>query len=183
MIKALMMTLTAVGLSLLCFGCMGRLISEGMGSARGASGKVVDMGVARDLTKYKSLRVESISVSPGLQTPADMLAMVGTDLAAAAEESGLKPEGEPGLKLSGEIIHYETGGTIDTAIGPLEEVVVRTKLIDVQSGTIVAEANLIGRSKATSSSGAKNLSAGVGEALDKWLKDRGLKKAGEEQED
>jgi hypothetical protein len=181
--KALTMTLTAVALSLLCLGCMGRLISEGMGTARGASGKVVDIGMARDLTKYRSLRVEPISVSPGLQTPADMPAMIRTDLAAAAEKSGLKPEGEPGLKLSGEIIHYETGGTVDTAIGPLQEVVVRTKLIDVQSGNIVAEANLIGRSKATSSSGAKNLSDGVGEALHKWLKDRGLKKAGEKQKD
>ena len=77
--------------------------------------------------------------------------------------------------MSGQIVHYESSSTVDTATGPLEEVVVRTKLTDAQTGTVVAEANLIGRSKSTSSSGAKQVSAGVGEALEKWLKDGGLK--------
>jgi hypothetical protein len=68
---------------------------------------------------------------------------------------------------------------VDTAIGPLEQVVVRTKLTDAQSGAVVAAANLIGRSKATSSSGAKSVSAGVGKALDQWLKGGGLKEPDE----
>jgi hypothetical protein len=174
MTRVITMTLTTATLSLLCFGCMGRLFKEGMGSARGASGKSVDMGTAGDFTKYKSLRIEAINVSPGLHAPAGMADMIRTDLAAAAEERGLKREGKPGLRLSGEIIHYETGSTVDTAIGPLEEVVVRTTLTDAQSGNVVAETNLIGRSKATSSSGAKHLSAAVGKALDKWLKEGGL---------
>ena len=101
--------------------------------------------------------------------------MIRADLAAVVEKRGLRPEGDPGLKLSGEIVHYESSSTVDTAIGPLEEVIVRAKLTDAQGGNVVAEANLIGRSKATSSSGAKSVSAGVGEALDKWLKDGGLK--------
>jgi len=87
------------------------------------------------------------------------------------------------LTLSAEIIHYETAGVVDTAIGPLAEVIVRAKLVDAQTGEVVAQANLIGRSKATMSSGAKDLSAGVGKALDKWLKEGGLRKAGEKEKD
>jgi hypothetical protein len=164
----------ALALNLLCLGCMGRLFSEGMGQARGASGKVVETGVTADLTKYKGLRIESITIAPGSQTPAEMPALIQTDLMAVAEKRGLTPEGEPGLRLSGEIVHYETSSTVDTAIGPLAEVIVRTKLTDAQSGKVVAEANLIGRAKATSSSGVKDISAGVGKALDQWLKGGGL---------
>ena len=183
MIRTVAMTSVTVGLSILCLGCMGRLFSEGMGQARGASGKVVEVGMTPDLTKYKGLGIELITVAPGLQAPSEMPAMVARDLAAAAQERGLMPEGQPGLKLSGQIVHYESSSTVDTAIGPLEEVVVRAKLTDAQSGSVVAEANLIGRSKATSSSGAENLSAGVGKALDKWLKDGGLKSAGDTDKD
>lgn len=174
MTRVISMMLTTAALSMLCFGCMGRLFSEGLGSARGASGKSVYMGTAGDFTKYKSLSIAAINVSPGLHTPEGLAHMIRTDLAAAAEERGLKREGKPGLRLSGEIIHYETGSIVDTALGPLEEAVVRATLTDAQSGNVVAETNLIGRSKATSSRGATHLSAAVGQALDKWLKEGGL---------
>ena len=182
MVRTVIVTLAAVAMSTLSFGCMGRLISEGVGQARGASGKVVEIGMTPDLTKYKGLRIEPITVAPGLQAPSDMPALIGSDLASAAAERGLMPEGQPGLTLSGQIVHYESSSTVDTAIGPLEEAVLRTKLTDA-SGTVVAEAQLVGRSKATSSSGAKNLSEGVGKALDKWLKDGGLKAADDKNKD
>ncbi len=180
MVRTVTMTLTVVALSALSLGCMGRLISEGIGGARGASGKVVEIGMTPDLTKYKALHVESVTVAPGLQAPSGMPAMIEGDLAAAAQKRGLMTEGQPGLKLAGQIVHYESSSTVDTAIGPLEEVVVRATLTDAQSGSVIAEANLVGRSKATSSSGAKNVSEGVGKALDKWLKDGGLKTASDE---
>jgi hypothetical protein len=81
------------------------------------------------------------------------------------------------------IVHYESSSTVDTAIGPLDELVVRAKITDAQNGSVVAAANLIGPSKATSSSGAKNVSEGVGKALDKWLKDGGLKTASDKDKD
>ena len=182
MTKVVRMTLTAAALSLLCLGC-GRMFSEGMGAARGASGKVVEIGMTPDLTKYRGMHIERITVAHGSEAPAGMPDMIRADLAAAAEKRGLRRDGRPGLKLSGEIVHYEASSTVDTAIGPLEQVVVRTKLTDAQSGAVVAEANLIGRSKASSSSGAEKVSAGVGEALDKWLEGGGLKKTGEQESD
>ncbi len=181
MARTVIMTLTAVALSILSLGC-GRLISEGVGEARGASGKVVVIGMTPHLATYKALTIERITVAPGLQTPSEMPAMIGMELAVAAQKRGLMTEGQPGLKLSAQIVHYESSSTVDTAIGPLEEVVVRAKLTDA-SGNVVAAAQLVGRSKATSSSGARNLSEGVGKALDKWLKDGGLKTASDKDKD
>jgi hypothetical protein len=79
------------------------------------------------------------------------------------------------LKLSGEIIHYESGGVVDAAIGPLSEVIVRCKLYDASTNELLTEANLIGRSKATTSSGSRNLAEGVGKAMSMWLKEHGFK--------
>lgn len=163
----------ALALSLLCVGC-GRLFSEGMGQARGASGKVVETGMTPDLRNYMGLRIESITIASGSQTPAEMPDRIRAELKTVAVKRGLSPEGNPGLRLSGVIIQYETSSTLDTAIGPLSEVIVQAKLIDTQSGDVVAEANLIGRSKASSSSNVTDLSAGVGKALDQWLKNGGL---------
>lgn len=166
----------AMAVGFICTGCMGRIFSEGIGAATGASGRVVENGTTPDLTKYKSLRIEPITVAAGSQTPADMPDMVQADFEAATRFRGLTPEEKPGLKLVGEIIHYETSRTVDTAIGPLEEVIVRVQLIDAHTGKVVAEANLVGRSKATSSSGPKHVSEGAGKALGKWLAAGGLKK-------
>jgi len=175
--------LTAAVVSTLCFGCMGRFLSEGMGAARGASGKLVEIRKTPDLSRYTGLRVEQITVAQGLRAPSDMPSMIRKDLAATAEKKGLSPDGQPGLTLSGQIVHYEPSSTTDKAIGPLEEVVVRARLIDAQSGNLVAEANLVGRSKAISSSGTKSVSAGVAKAMNQWLKQGGLRKDGEKEED
>ena len=110
--------------------------------------------------------------------------LIRVDLAAAAAARGLAPEGEQAaLALSGEIVHYETADTVDTAIGPMEEVIVRMRLCDGQTGKVICQANLVGRSKATTSGGPRNLSEGVGKALDKGLKAGGLRKAGEKEND
>jgi len=178
MTRVVKTVLAAAAMSLLCLGC-GRMFSEGMGAAKGASGRVVEIGMTPDLTKYKGMHIEMITVAHGSEAPAGMPDMIRADLAGSAAKWGLRPEGTPGLKFSGEIVHYESSTTADTVTGPLEQVVVRTKLTDAQSGAVVAEANLIGRSKASSSHGAEKVSAGVAEALEKWLEDGGLKKPGD----
>jgi len=172
--KTTLTIMTALALSLLCIGC-GRIFSEGMGQARGASGKVVETGVTPDLANYRGLQIEAITMASGSQTPAGMPDMIQADLQAVAETKGLTPEGTPGLRLSGTITQYETSSKTDKVVGPLAEVIVHAKLIDIQSGNVVAEANLIGRSKASSSSNVQDLSAGVGKALDQWLNNGGLK--------
>lgn len=166
------LTVAFAGMNL---GCMSRMISEGMGTVTGAAGKVVDIKSGAMLTSYKGLKVESVTAAAGLPAPADLAGFLRAELSEAAAKKGLRAGGEPSLKLTAEVVHYETGGIVDEAIGPLQEVIVRTKLTDAKSGNIVSEANLVGRSKATTSGGPENLAKGVGKALDKWLEQQGLK--------
>ncbi|MCK6482995.1 MAG: hypothetical protein HUU22_11580 [Phycisphaerae bacterium] len=163
-------------------GCLSRLLREGAGAVRGARGKVVPIQAPSELGGYRGLRVESITVSSRLMAPDDLAKLVRDAFARAVEKNTtLTPGGTPRLLLSGEVIHFERGGAVDTVIGPLEEVIVRTKLIDESAGSVLAEANLVGRSKASTSSGTENLSEGAGRALIKWLKSGGVKI--EEEED
>ncbi|HSW44175.1 MAG TPA: hypothetical protein VLM89_01225 [Phycisphaerae bacterium] len=175
MTRFLMTCTASVALALPNVGCMSRLIKEGAATVTGASGKVVEVQKVRNLSKYKGLRIESLTASSGLKLPEDMTMLVREAFIEAAAKKGLKPSATPALKLVGEIIHYESGGLVDEAVGPLEEVIVRTKLMDDTSGEVLTEANLIGRSKATTSSGKKHLAEGCGKAISTWLKECGLK--------
>ncbi len=157
-------------------GCMGRAIREGAGAVRGASGKVVELHTPSSLANYRGLTIESITVAQGLRVPGDLVTLVRQGYADAGAELVLTPGGSPALAVSGEIIHYETGGTVSKAIGPLQEIIVRTQLIDAGSKQFLGEANLIGRSKALTSGGSHNLTEGVAKALSKWLRNSGVKK-------
>ncbi len=157
-------------------GCVGRMIREGAGAAMGASGKVVELHTPSSLANYRGLTVESITVAKGLRVPGDLVTLVRQSYADAAKDLVLTPSGSPALAVSGEIIHYETGGTVSKAIGPLQEIIVRTQLIDAGSKQFLGEANLIGRSKALTSGGSHNLTEGAGKALSKWLRNSGVKK-------
>ncbi len=156
-------------------GCMSRAIREGAGAVTGASGKVVELHTPSSLANYRGLTVESITVAKGLQVPGDIVTLVRQSYAEACEDLVLTPGGSPALAVSGEIIHYETGGTISKAIGPLQEIIVRSQLIDAGSKQFLGEANLIGRSKALTSGGSHNLAEGAGKALAKWLENSGVK--------
>lgn len=172
----------ALLISGLNLGCMGRLIGEGVGAATGASGKVVGLSTPRGLEKYRGLKVDSLTVSPGLKAPGNLSSLVREQFLKAAAKKELKPGGTPCLVLSGEIYNYESAGAVDTAIGPLEEVIIRATLKDEQSGQVLGVANLIGRAKSTTAGGEKNLSEGAGKALAKWLKEGGITKGDEEKE-
>ena len=163
-------------------GCVGRMIGEGVGVVTGASGKVVHLQGPGSLEKYKGLQVESITVSPGLKAPSGLSSMVRTELLKTAAKKGLAPTSTPCLSLTGEIINYESADAVDTAIGPLEELMIRAKLTDAGTKEVLAEANLVARAKSTTAGGEKNLSEATGKALSKWLRKGGLKKGDEEDE-
>ena len=157
-------------------GCVSRAIREGAGAVRGASGRVVELHTPSSLANYRGLTIESITVAQGLRVPGDVATLVRQRYADAGAELVLTPGGSPALAVSGEIIHYETGGTVSKAIGPLQEIIVRTQLVDAGSKQFLGEANLIGRSKALTSGGSHNLAEGAGKALSKWLQKSGLQK-------
>lgn len=176
MIRRLWIAAMAISLLIGNTGCLSRLLREGAGAVRGARGKVVPIQAPSELGGYRGLRISSLIVSSRLLAPDDLAELVRDAFArAVAENTTLTPDGTPRLLLSGEVIHFERGGAVDTVIGPLEEVIIRAKLTDEAAGKVVAEANLVGRSKATTSGGAENLSQGAGRALIKWLKSGGVR--------
>ncbi|MEW6251318.1 MAG: hypothetical protein AB1716_11770, partial [Planctomycetota bacterium] len=166
-----------LGVSLLAgsnLGCMGRAISEGLGVVRGASGKVVDIERPQPLEQYRGFRVGSVTVTSGLETPPDLARLIREEFTKVSAKKNLPSDGQPCLQVSGEVTNYETAELVDTAIGPLEECIVRAKLTDADTQRVLAVANLVARAKSTTAGGVKNLSEGVGKALSKWLKAGGL---------
>ncbi len=172
------------GMGLVCLastsGCIGRAINEGAGVAFGASGKVTDLHKPEKLTDYKGLKVETLTVSQGLDVPGKMVTYLRESMHKSAGEMGLPSDRRPILLLTGEVIHYESGSVVDQAIGPLQEVILRTQLRDADTQAVLAESNLIGRARATTSGGSENLAEGVGKALRKWLESAGFKEAKKE---
>lgn len=176
MTRTVLTTLASVAaLGMICSGCS-RMFAEGKGVG-GASGRVSDPTESQNLSSYASLDVDDITIANGVNVPSEMPNLIRSDLVSVTDRRGLGRGGNPKLRLSGEIIHYEDGSKLDAVISPFQEVVLRTRLIDVQSGAIVQETNLIGRSKASTSSGVESLSEGVSEALDTWLKNGGARKS------
>jgi hypothetical protein len=167
--------LAATIVSTLALGCTGRIIREGMGTATGASGKVVDSGSGGSLSQYKSLAIGPITVAGELKGASHMPPMIQGDLNKVVHDRHLDKSSGPGLKMTGEIVHYEAASAVSTVADPLEEVIVRATFTDAATGETVAQTNLIGRAKATTSSGDRSLAAGVGKALDEWLEQRGMR--------
>jgi hypothetical protein len=153
---------------------MSRAISEGLGVVTGASGKVVDIAKPAPLVKYRGLKIESITVTSGLKTPPGLTGLIRENMEKVAARKKLAQDGQPRLLVSGEVINYETADTVDTAIGPIEECIVRAQLMDAESGEVLSVVNLVSRAKSTTAGGAKNLSEGIGKALSKWLKAGGI---------
>lgn len=172
--KAALILLCVAGLA--CGGC-GRVLGEGAGVVLGASGKVVAQRNPPSLARYAGLRVDSIGVASGIYAPSGLPGMIRSEFEQTArKELRLTADGTPALVVSGEIVHYESGGTVDELIGPLQEVIVHTRLTDADSGQLLGEANLVGRAKSSTASGAENLAEGAAKALEKWLKEHGAKR-------
>jgi hypothetical protein len=150
-------------------GCVGRLLREGAGLA-GARPKVIQMGDETNLTIYTGLIVEPVTNPDDVPVPETFADLITGQFEAAADKLELTQDATPALRLTTYILHYESGGIVDEVIGPLEEVVLRATLTDVATGQTVSVANLVSRSKATTSSGKKSLSAGAGKALHQWLR-------------
>ncbi len=175
-----------LGVSLMAgsnIGCMGRAISEGIGVVTGASGKVVHIDKVQQLEKYRGFKVESLTVTPGLKVPSGIPRLIDEEFMKVSAKKKLASDGTPRLVVSGEVTNYETADAVDTAIGPLEECIVRAELRDGETKRVLAVANLVSRAKSTTAGGEKNLSEGMGKALSKWLKAGGIKTEEEEKED
>ena len=175
-----LLIVTFTGVLMTQSGCMGRAIREGAGAALGAEGRVLEHSNPGDLSRFEGVQMVTITWAPGVNPEPGVANLIRDEYYERAEKVGLVRGGAPAVNIEGQIIHYESGSIAGQVTGPLSEVIVRVKIEDAISTQILGEANLVGRSKATTSGGRHNLAEGTGRALEKWLEDHERKEIKEE---
>jgi len=175
-------------LAILAQGCVGRAIKEGVGTVRGAKGTfapIKPLSEIKDqpvLAQYTNFELGPIVDDLGGRTPVELWQFLPGEFQKALLKKRLpmQPGGKT-LLVRGRVIHYESAGTLGMAIGPLEEVIVRTELVDKTTGKVLAVGNCIGRTEETVNSGVQKKAEGLAKAFVAWI-DAHYPKAGREEE-
>ena len=173
LVPILALAISAVGLT----GCKGRLAREGIGYFRGAEGAVTPLQAqwsdpkSQPLAPYTQYELGQFTDAMLGQTPPELF----EELRAAWDEALvdqklLSVPGGKKLLVEGEIIHFEDSTrTLDVMISPFGEVVARVRLIDAQSGQVLAEGNCVGRAKEAVNLGVDKKARGLAKAIAKWI--------------
>jgi len=173
--------------AMLAQGCLGRAIKEGVGTVRGAKGTFAPIRPLSEiknepvLAQYANFELGPISDDLGGKTPAELWQYLPGEFheALLKKKLPMQPGGKT-LLVRGRVIHYESAGTLGMAIGPLEEVIVRTELVDKSTGKVLAVGNCIGRTEETVNSGVQKKAEGLAKAFVAWI-DAHYPKTGREQ--
>jgi len=154
-------------------------IKEGVGVARGAKGTYTPLQPlaaeeeARPLGEYTRFELGTIEDDFGGQTPSEFFPLLQEAFTKQLEDSRLPNEaGGKTLLIRGKILHYESEGMVGVAIGPLEEVVCRTELVDKSTGRVLATGNCIGRTTERVNLGVQKKADGLAKAFIAWIENR-----------
>ena len=166
------------------FGCS-RVIKESYYGATGATGRAKPLQtVSVDLAKYDSFKVEEFSDGMEGQGNTSFLGVVEDEVAQEiVKETYLERRGGKTLKITGELIAYDTGTLTDKVAGPMEEAVCRVKLIDADSGKVLGSSDCYSRAKSSVRKGPEELGEGTGKAIAKWIIEHDSRGARPEEED
>jgi hypothetical protein len=168
--------LALLAASLPAAGCTGTIIREASGAVLGAKGTYMQIQPlapdkeTKTLGAYSRFELGTIADGIGGRTPPDFIAHL--EKAFPEEVRGARlPDGDTGktLVIRGAIAHYESASTIGYVLGPMEEVICRTELVDKDSGRVLGVANCIGRTNAASNAGVKSKASGLAKAFVKWI--------------
>jgi len=159
-------------------GCS-RAIGEGAGLVLGAKGTYIPTQPlaaskeARPLGAYRRFELGPITDGIGGKVPAGLLGYLPAELDSQLRSKKLPndPAGKT-LVLRGEIIHYESADLVGIALGPLEQVIVRMEMVDKETGSVLAVANCVGRTKEGVNLGVKSKAQGLAKAIAGWIDNR-----------
>ena len=159
-------------------GC-GTAISEATGVVLGGRGSYMAITpmaadkATKTLGSYTNFELGAIGDGIGGKMPAELIPHLETAFTKEVRGSHL-PDDSAGrtLLIRGTVIHYESTSTVGYVLGPLEEVICRTELVDKATGQVLGVANCVGRTKAASSSGVKEKAVGLAKAFVKWIEYR-----------
>ena len=168
--------LILVACAVLTQGCLGRAITEGVGTVRGAKGTYAPIKPLSQiknepvLAAYTNFELGPIVDDIGGKTPAEFWGFLPKEFYKAMWKKKLPMQaGGKTLVIRGRVVHYESAGTLGMAIGPLEEVIVRTELVDASTGQVLAVGNCIGRTEETVNSGVEKKAEGLAKAFAAWI--------------
>jgi hypothetical protein len=173
--KQTILAIGLVGSLALLGGCIGRLVSEGVGAATGASGAAIVLQevaggpVSHPLGVYERFE---LSVSDDMlgQAPGGLLAGLPATFAATLAAKGV-PNAAAGkaLLIRVRVLHYETSGLFGQLFGPLEETVARVEFVDADTKKVIAAANCVGRTKESNTMGVTKKTEGLAKGIVDWI--------------
>lgn len=155
-------------------GCIA--LSEGVGAARGAKALYMQIrpdaatAAGRPLVRYTRFELGNFTDEIGGKVPPELMPYFRMEFKEQMEEHGLvsRASGKT-LLIRGQILHYEGSGTMGVLLSAVEEVIVRTELVDKSSGKVLAVANCIGRSKTRVNRGVDKKAEGLAKSVAQWI--------------
>ncbi len=159
-------------------GCLSRGIKEGVGAVRGAKGAYFPVVLltpnraARPLGDYTHFELGEFTNTIGTNAPRGLWRHLPTQFNLQLIDYKLPNTPGKTLVLRGKILHYEAAAMTGHIFGPLEEVVARAEMVDKDSGRVLAEAIIVGRTKETVNEGADKKAAGLAKGLVAWIDSR-----------
>jgi hypothetical protein len=150
---------------------------EAIGFVRGAKGiyapvqPVAPATTDTPLAQYRNFELGTFTDSFGGKVPPGLDSALRTAFQRMIDESDLPddPSG-PTLVITGEYLHYESADTLGVAIGPLEEVVARCRMVDQSSGRVLGTANCVGRTTNRVNIGVQKKAEGLAKSIISWIR-------------
>jgi hypothetical protein len=152
-------------------GCLGRIIGEAWGGVEQGAGRFDPVNdVTTSLDSYRNFEIGEFTDDTAGSVPPQFWTDLPVCFETLAAEKGLPddPAG-PTAVIRGTVIYYETADLMSQAFGPYEEVVARVELVDQATGRVLGTATAVGRTKSTSSQGARTKANGLSKGIIMWI--------------
>lgn len=169
--KNALLSVTLVAALVACPGCLSRAVKEGVGAARGASGKHMTIQPTGSLSAYNTYELGATTNEVGRNLPGNFFRLLPSQLHKELADKGLtrRHGGGKVMLINVDVVHYESGGFMGQAFGPFEEVVARVTLVDKATGNVLGTANCVGRSQSTTAEGVEEKASGLAKAIAGWI--------------
>ena len=125
---------------------------------------------AQPLGMYANVEVGSFSNAFSGETPPKLLADLPGRIVDFLKQAEV-PTGQRGktLVVEGQIIYYETAGSTGGSLSAFEEAVAEVRLLDQETGEVVATAHCIGRSSTFVSQGVDEKTSRLAQSIAAWV--------------
>jgi len=146
-------------------GCLSRAIGE----IRGVEYNYVEPTPLQPAANLGPVQVEPVGSIMGAVVTPDWLSMLAQQARRECREDEALANGTRPVKITGQVVHFESANVLDQVLGPQPQVVVQVTCTDAATGQVLGVANVLGRARGTSSSDQESLTKGAAKALVKWL--------------